>query len=154
MTSSIKKISPEELLVVDNIASNLMNIKHYKVKMKPDFISFMCADKFLADLESTMGKYLSPEKKGNIENNINEKNYNEIIRFKLVDKENRLFVMMLKFTSKDEDNFWISKWEYVGERWRIKEALDKYLPHIRHGEISGFQPNFALSPLESRDLDT
>ena len=122
--------------------------------MKPDFISFMCADKFLADLESTMGKYLSPEKKGNIENNINEKNYNEIIRFKLVDKENRLFVMMLKFTSKDEDNFWISKWEYVGERWRIKEALDKYLPHIRHGEISGFQPNFALSPLESRDLDT
>lgn len=154
MTSSIKKVSPEELAVIDNIASNLMNIKHYKVKIKSDFISFMCADKFLSDLESTMGKYLSLEKKGNIENNINDKNYNEIIRFKLVDKENRLFVMMLKFTSKDEDNFWVSKWEYVGKREGIKEVVDKYLPHVTHGEISGFQPNFSLPPMESRALDT
>lgn len=154
MTKSIKKISPEELKAIDDIANNMANIKHHKTKVKKDYISFMCADKFVSDLLSTMEKYLPIEKKENIANNINDKNYNEIIRFKLVDKKNRLFVMMLNFTLTDEDNFWVSKWEYVGERGRIKEVVDKYLPYIEYGVISGFQPNWALSPMESSDLDT
>ena len=153
MAKSTKKISSEELLIVENIARILTNINHYRVKIKNDTVSFMCADKYVSDIVSVMGKYLSPEKKENIENNIDEKNYNEIIRFKLIDKENRLFVMMLKLTSKDEDDFWVSKWEYVGERYKIKEIADKYLSHVECGEIGGFHPNFALSPMESRFLD-
>ena len=154
MAKFIKKASPEELLTINRIASTMDNINLYKVKIKNDIISFICADKYVSDIFSTMEKYLTPEKKENIESNINEKNYNEIIRFKLVDKEDRLFVMMLKFTSKDEDNFWVSKWEYVGKRLPINELADKYLPFVTCGEISRFSPNFALSPMESRALDT
>ena len=153
MAKSIKKITQEELLAVDNIAGILANIKYYRVKITKDIISFMCADKYVSDILLAMEKYMSLEQKEHIENNINEENYNEIIRFKLVDKENRLFVMMLKFTLKDENDFWVSKWEYVGKRLTIEEAANKYLPHIEYGDISGVQPNFALSPMESKILD-
>lgn len=154
MPRSNAKISIEELKTVKNKVFEFKNITNIKVQIKKDSISFLCADHYIYSALSTFGKYLTDEHKSRIKSNLKDSHYDEIIKFTLVDKEKRFFVMKLPFTMTDENDLWVSNWEYVGPRKNLIEIMEEYLPYVKDGVIVGYQPNWALSPDEAKHLDT